>query len=54
MPPKKRWTPAMMRAVLKLRAQGLTLAQIGERYGVGPERARQILFLAGKAEARRR
>jgi hypothetical protein len=46
MPIKKRWTPTMLARALAVWDRGLTLKQVGTEFGIGPERARQVLFLA--------
>jgi DNA-directed RNA polymerase sigma subunit (sigma70/sigma32) len=46
MPIKKRWTPTMLARALKMYDAGHTLQEVGYAFGVGRERARQVLFLA--------
>jgi hypothetical protein len=58
MPVKKRWTPSMLARALKMYDAGHTLKEVGHAFGVGVERARQVLFLAkanvGRARVGRR
>lgn len=46
--PAVKWTTALLLEALLLRGEGKTMKEIGVHYGVGPERARQIIAKANR------
>lgn len=47
-----RWTESTYEIVLNLRAQGMSLREIGEIFDVGPERIRQVVAKAKRRAGR--
>lgn len=45
-----KWTPLRLAQALRLRREGLTLQELGEHYGVGRERARQVIAKAERMD----